>query len=106
MKKKRLSILKILKDSGTPVPGSLITDELNRMGIEISERTVRFHLLEMDREGLTKSAGKQGRIITERGLEELSIARIYDKVGFSQPVLMICLPVHVITLLLVKAVSL
>ena len=82
IEKKRLSILKILKDSGTPVPGSLITDELNRMGIEISERTVRFHLLEMDREGLTRSAGKQGRIITERGLEELSIARIYDKVGF------------------------
>ncbi len=64
------------------MPGSLITEELNRMGNEISERTVRFHLLEMDREGLTRSAGKLGRVITERGLEELSIARIYDKVGF------------------------
>ena len=82
IEKKRLAILKILKDTGTPVPGSLITEELNRMGNEISERTVRFHLLEMDREGLTRSAGKLGRVITERGLEELSIARIYDKVGF------------------------
>ena len=82
IEKKRLAILKILKDSGVPVPGSQITGEMNRMGNEISERTVRFHLLEMDREGLTRSAGKQGRVITERGLEELSIARIYDKVGF------------------------
>ena len=82
IEKKRLAILKILKDSGVPVPGSLITEELNRMGNEISERTVRFHLLEMDREGLTRSAGKQGRIISEKGIHELSIARIYDKVGF------------------------
>ena len=82
IEKKRLAILKILKDSGVPVPGSQITEEMNRMGNEISERTVRFHLLEMDREGLTRSAGKQGRVITERGLEELNIARIYDKVGF------------------------
>jgi repressor of nif and glnA expression len=82
IEKKRLSILKILKDSGGPVPGSTITEELNRMGSEISERTVRFHLLEMDREGLTRSAGKQGRMITDKGVDELSIARIYDKVGF------------------------
>ena len=82
IEKKRLSILKILKDSGGPVPGSTITEELNRMGNEISERTVRFHLLEMDRDGLTRSAGKQGRMITGKGIDELAIARIYDKVGF------------------------
>ncbi len=82
IEKKRLSILKILKESSVPLPGSQITEELNRMGSEISERTVRFHLLELDREGLTNRSGKQGRVITDKGIEELSIARIYEKVGF------------------------
>lgn len=82
IEKKRLSILKILKDSQQPLSSGAITEELNRMGSSISERTVRFHLLDMDREGLTERAGKQGRLITSRGADEVSIARIHEKVGF------------------------
>ncbi len=82
IEKKRLSILKILKDSSEPLSSTAITEELNRMGSSISERTVRFHLLDMDREGLTERAGKLGRLITPRGTDELAIARIHEKVGF------------------------
>jgi repressor of nif and glnA expression len=52
------------------------------MGNEVSERTVRFYLQAMDKDGLTKNFGKRGRLITKRGLEELSTARVYEKVGF------------------------
>ncbi|MCP5513992.1 MAG: DUF128 domain-containing protein [Spirochaetales bacterium] len=82
IEKKRLSILKILKDSPEPLSSAVITEELNRMGSSISERTVRFHLLDMDRSGLTERAGKLGRLITPLGSDELSIARIHEKVGF------------------------
>ena len=51
------------------------------MGHDISERTVRFHLLDMDKAGLTENLGRNGRSITQRGLKELDEARGFDKVG-------------------------
>ncbi len=61
---------------------SRITEILAAAGHEISERTVRFYLHEMDGEELTRNRGRKGHIITHRGLEELANARIIEKVGF------------------------
>lgn len=80
--KKRLSILRILHESENPLSSPRITEELNAQGFDVSERTVRLYLLEMDSEGLTESFGKRGRGITENGLTELSQARIFEKIGF------------------------
>ncbi len=52
------------------------------MGHDISERTVRFHLLDMDAAGLTQNLGRSGRAITERGSKELSAARAFEKIGY------------------------
>ncbi len=82
IEKKRLAILKILKDSNKPIASAIITEQLSKIGYDISDRTVRFHLLSMDKEGLTKYIGKHGREITIKGIQELSKARIYDKVGY------------------------
>lgn len=82
MEKKRLAILRILKKANKPLGSSKLTDQLLAMGYEVSERTVRFYLLGMDKEGLTDNFGKKGRRITEQGLKELNIARVFEKVGF------------------------
>ena len=82
IEKKKLTILKILQESDTPIGSSEITEQLQAMGNEVSERTVRFYLLEMDKAGLTEKFGKKGRIITDAGLNELKTARVFDKVGF------------------------
>jgi HTH-type transcriptional regulator, global nitrogen regulator NrpRI len=82
IEKKRLSILKILRDQGEPFSSHALTEVLNGMGVEISERTVRFHLLAMDNEGLTELVGRQGRQITKDGSDELDRSRIFEKVGF------------------------
>lgn len=79
--KKKLSILRILRDSDQPISSSIINSQLRAQGHETSERTVRFYLLEMDKNGLTKNCGKRGRKITELGLKELSEARVYEKLG-------------------------
>jgi repressor of nif and glnA expression len=79
--KKKLAILRILQESEKPVSSSKINEQLLARGHETSERTVRFYLLEMDKEGLTENRGKRGRQITELGLKELSGARVYDKLG-------------------------
>ncbi len=81
-KKKQLSILNVLKASVKPLSSSKITKELEFLGHEISERTVRLYLQQMDRDGLTQSVGKSGRRITELGLKELDSSRIIERVGF------------------------
>lgn len=80
--KKELAILRLLKKTKEPLSSMKLMDNLLAMGHEISERTIRYYLLKMDRKGLTKKYGKKGRLITESGLKELDSARIFDKVGF------------------------
>ncbi len=57
-------------------------EEFHNMGIEMSERTIRLYLGEMDSKGLTRYIKKHGRIITEKGMQELEESRVYEKVGF------------------------
>ncbi|MBW2062884.1 MAG: DUF128 domain-containing protein [Deltaproteobacteria bacterium] len=80
--KKRLAVLRILQASNKPLSSSIINQQLLAMGHEVSERTVRLYLQQMDREGMTEIFGKRGHRITERGLKELSFARAYEKVGY------------------------
>jgi repressor of nif and glnA expression len=60
---------------------AVITERLVAMGHDISERTVRFHLLDMDKAGLTENLGRSGRALTQRGLTELDNARGFQRVG-------------------------
>jgi len=76
-----LAILRVLREAGGPLGSSRITERLAAMGHEMSERTVRFHLLEMDRAGTTTNLGRSGRAISERGQSELDSAQSYEKVG-------------------------
>lgn len=81
-KKKELAILSVLKRSDRPVSSATITQLLAEQGQDISERTVRLYLQHLDEEGLTRTVGKRGRKITERGLTELDSSRIMERVGF------------------------
>jgi repressor of nif and glnA expression len=82
IEKKRLAILRVLRDADGPMASKTITDELLDMGYDISPRTIRFHLKWTDDEGFTEYSEKHGRYITEKGLQELEASRVYDKVGF------------------------
>jgi repressor of nif and glnA expression len=80
--KKKLAILRILQKASRPVSSAQITTQLKGVGYDVSERTVRFHLLSLDKEGLTKNHGRRGREITELGRAELIHARVAEKVGY------------------------
>lgn len=83
MNKTMLAILKVLdKHEGTIVGSRIIAKELTQHGVELTERTVRYHLRIMDERGLSKVYGKEGRKITGKGKEELSKALVSDRVGF------------------------
>ncbi len=82
IEKKRLAILRILKEIEQPISSQRIVELLHEIGQEISERTVRFHLKDMDKDGLTEYVERRGRRITVKGQQEVGKARIVDKVGF------------------------
>ncbi len=82
VERKVISILKVLKDSPQPLGARVIARELKELGIDLTERAVRYHLKIMDERGFTQSVGKDGRMITKSGIEELKNALVTDKVGF------------------------
>jgi repressor of nif and glnA expression len=78
----RFAILKALDELGGPAGASKISEMLNGTGIQLEARSVRFHLLKMDRDGLTSSVARhEGRKITETGRKELARASVMRKVG-------------------------
>jgi repressor of nif and glnA expression len=83
IERKISAILTILSESPEPLGGRIISQKLKNMGIILSERAVRYHLKLMDERGLTQITGRRdGRQITQPGLEELSSALVWDKLGF------------------------
>jgi len=84
VERKVFAILKVLGNSQEAQGSTVIARCLNDLGIELTERAVRYHLRLMDERGLTQLAGRRdGRVITELGLLELKRALVNDKVGFA-----------------------
>jgi repressor of nif and glnA expression len=84
VEREKLAILRILSNSAQAVGSKVIARQLrDEYGIELSERTVRYHLGQLDERGLTsKVSRRDGRQVTELGMEEMGNALVSDKVGF------------------------
>lgn len=79
--RKIIEILKVLHESSEALGSVNIARELQRRGIFLSERTVRYHLKMTDECGYTRSRGQDGRQLTPQGIEELKNALAPDQVG-------------------------
>ncbi len=80
--RKIISILKVLSESSEPLGSIIIARELERHGIFLSERGVRYHLRITDERGYTQPLGRDGRMLTPQGLNELKMALAPEQVGF------------------------
>jgi len=80
--RKIIAILKVLSESVEPLGSIHIARELERHGISLSQRAVRYHLRITDERGYTQPMGHDGRMLTEKGLEELKMALAPEQVGF------------------------
>ncbi|MGV8058531.1 MAG: DUF128 domain-containing protein [Smithellaceae bacterium] len=84
IERKVLLILRILNESPEPTGARVIARRMMERGVQLSERTVRYHLKLMDERGLTRLVGRRdGRIITSAGLDEITCARVQDKISLS-----------------------
>lgn len=84
IERKVLLILKILNENSEAQGARVIARKMSERGVQLSERTVRYHMKLMDERGLTRLVGRRdGRIITKLGLDEISNARVRDKISLS-----------------------
>ncbi len=84
VERKVFSILKVLSESQEALGARVVAHRLKDHGIELGERAVRYHLKLMDERGLTRLLGRRdGRVLTDKGQEELGNALVKDKVGFA-----------------------
>jgi HTH-type transcriptional regulator, global nitrogen regulator NrpRI len=83
MNRTMLSILKVLdRDPGAVMGSRELSRQLTDYGVDLTERTVRYHLRILDERGYTMPLGKEGRKITDKGRSELRDAHVSEKVGF------------------------
>jgi HTH-type transcriptional regulator, global nitrogen regulator NrpRI len=80
--RKVISILRVLSESSEPLGSITIARELERYGIFLSERAIRYHLKITDERGYTQPMGRDGRMLTPQGMDELRVALAPDQVGF------------------------
>lgn len=84
LERRVILILKILHESTEPLGARVIARRMLEQNIQLSERTVRYHLQIMDERGLTQLVGRRdGRMITDKGKSEIYDARVQDKIGLS-----------------------
>lgn len=76
------AILSILDRYQGPARSSQIVSHLSSQGMRISGRTARFYLKKLDEHGFTANCSRRGRMITDKGRDELRQGYVYDRVGF------------------------
>ena len=80
--KKTVAILKVLSESSEPLGSISIARALECHGIYLSERAVRYHLRITDERGFTQPLGRDGRMLTHKGRDELSNALAQEQLGY------------------------
>ena len=84
--KHKVAILRVLRDAGGTVGSVEIARALRLYGFDLSARTIRLYLSEMEEGEFVASAGrgrKGGRRITPTGLAEIDDAMVAVRVGFT-----------------------
>jgi repressor of nif and glnA expression len=77
-----ISILKVLSESSKPLGSTTIARKLEHEGVFLGERGVRYHLRIADLRGYTQSLGRDGRMITTEGRQEVKEALAAQQLGF------------------------
>jgi repressor of nif and glnA expression len=81
--RKEIEMLRILSEFDSPIGSTLLKRELRKRGFLLSERTVRYHLLQLETKGFVMGHNRRGRTITQKGLEELDRALASQRLGFT-----------------------
>lgn len=76
-----VEIVKNLYFREEPVNSFYLQEQLKKVGLDVDSRTIRYHILNMEREGLVKRFGRKGVMLTEKGMEEAKIWLLHERFG-------------------------
>ena len=79
--KVRHTILSAIKDESEPIGSRKLSEKLESLGVVLSEAAIRYHLRILEERGYIKKVGNFGRVITEKGLNELRRAGVHYRAG-------------------------
>lgn len=80
----KIALLRALHEAQGSISSAALARQLRRAGFEISARTIRLHLEDLERGGLVDNARRGrhgGRAITPRGIQEISDASAHERLG-------------------------
>ena len=84
--KKKIFMLRVLRDAEGPVSSQEIARAMEANGFDLSPRTVRVHLRQLEELGLVEGATRGrsgGRRISAKGIEEIADAGALERLGFT-----------------------
>ncbi|MBC7331155.1 MAG: DUF128 domain-containing protein [Synergistetes bacterium] len=76
-----IEIVKNLYFQETPVNSFYLQKQLRKAGFDVDSRTVRYHLLNLEKEGKVRRFGRKGVMLTEKGIEEAKIILLSERFG-------------------------
>ena len=76
-------ILKVLHRIDHPAGATQVAELLRGWGVDLSERSIRLYLLQLDGEGMTQlQSRRSGRVLAAKGLAEVEKGDVIDRMGF------------------------
>ena len=76
-------ILKVLHRIDRPAGATQVEELLRGWGVDLSERSIRLYLLQLDAEGFTQLHSRRaGRVLTAKGRAELEKGDVIERMGF------------------------
>ncbi len=75
------NILKVLANSEMPLGAKTIAEKLEEKAISVKKDTIQYYLRVLDNAGLTKKVGLAGRVISDKGIEELRKGMLKERIG-------------------------
>ena len=76
-------ILKVLHRIDHPAGATQVAELLRGWGVNLSERSIRLYLLQLDGEGMTQlQSRRSGRVLAAKGLAEVEKGDVIDRMGF------------------------
>ncbi len=76
-----VEIMRTLYFSGKLQASADLRMSLEKRGIVVETRTIRYHLTNLEKSGLVRRFGNKGVVLTEKGIGEAKMLLVFDRVG-------------------------